>query len=381
MRFTDKVSVSTTRRTSDGYLVADVKVARTGIQYYAGHEMGRPDLGIVSVYRPESEVFSKDSMSSFAHKPVTDNHPDESVGATNWKDLAVGSIGEDVARDGDFIRVPLVVMDAASIKKVEDGKRELSAGYSCEIVWGDGVAPDGSKYQATQKDIRVNHVAIVTSARAGSEARIGDDAGKWGVSPVHTKPADGKESLMADALRKVLVDGLQVETTDAGATAIEKLMKDLSSSAARIETLTADHAKALADKDATIAKKDAEIDTLKGKVLDGSALDAAVQARGDLIATAKAIVSDIETQGLSDAAIRKAVVTKKLGDSVVKDKSDAYIDARFDILAEDAKGTEQVRQAINGIVPSNVGDAQGNMNKAFSDSVSDLNAWRDRKEA
>ena len=60
-------------------------------------------------------------------------------------------------------------------------------------------------------------------------------------------------------------------------------------------------------------------------------------ARADLIATAKAIVADVKTDGLSAAEIRKGVVIAKLGDAAVKDKSEAYTDARFDILAEEAK--------------------------------------------
>ena len=49
---------STRRRTSDGYLVAMGKAARTGIQIYSGSEVGRPDLAQVRVYRPADEVFS-----------------------------------------------------------------------------------------------------------------------------------------------------------------------------------------------------------------------------------------------------------------------------------------------------------------------------------
>ncbi len=39
MKFTDLAPIAGTRRTADGYLVADVRTARTGIQLYAGHEI------------------------------------------------------------------------------------------------------------------------------------------------------------------------------------------------------------------------------------------------------------------------------------------------------------------------------------------------------
>lgn len=136
----------------------------------------------------------------------------------------------------------------------------------------------------------------------------------------------------------------------------DKAVAVAAADAPAVEAFKADAAKKITDmedahkaeidaKDAELAKKDAEIDDLKGKVLDGAALDAAVAARGDLIAKARAIAPDVKTDGLSDAAIRKAVVVAKLGDAV-KDKADAYIDARFDILAEDAEVVDPVRQHI-----------------------------------
>ena len=186
---------------------------------------------------------------------------------------------------------------------------------------------------------------------------------------------------MSDALRTVVVDGLSVQTTDQGAQAITKLQKDLESSAAKIATLTADHDKAIAAKDADLAKKDAEIDTLKGKVLDAAGLDKLVTARADLIGKAKAIAKDVKTDGLTDAEIRKATVVAKLGDAAVKDKTEAYIDARFDILAEDAakNPADPFRKAVqSGIQP--VGDA-ANVNDAYNKMLErDRNAWQGKKE-
>ncbi|MQX46580.1 DUF2213 domain-containing protein, partial [Sinorhizobium medicae] len=70
MKFTDLAPIAGTRRTADGYLVADVRTARTGIQLYAGHEVGKPEMATVKVYRPEDQVFDKASLGSYAHKPV-----------------------------------------------------------------------------------------------------------------------------------------------------------------------------------------------------------------------------------------------------------------------------------------------------------------------
>lgn len=377
MKFVDAAPIAGTRRTGDGYLVAEARCVRTGIQLYAGSEVGKPDMQVVRVYRDASEVFAAESLQSFSHAPITVDHPAESVTADNWKDLSVGEVSTAAKKDGEWVMLPLILKDAAAISAIESGKRELSAGYGCELDWTPGTSADGQAFDAQQRNIKINHLALVDRARAGSHARIGDGAGNWGASPV-TPTADRKGPDMPDNLRKVMVDGLPVETTDAGETAILKLTKDRDDARKALSDAETRHAEAIKAKDADLAKKDAEIDGLKGKVLDGAALDAAVQARGDLIAKAKAIAADVKTDGLSDAAIRKAVVVAKLGDAM-KDKPEAYIDARFDILAEDAAGTEQTRQALSGIQPSNVGDASAQAGKAWNDGVADLNAWR--KEA
>lgn len=65
MQFTDAVTVAGTRRRDDGCLVADARVARTGIQIYAGWEVGKSDKPPVRVYRSEAVVLSGDTPASF----------------------------------------------------------------------------------------------------------------------------------------------------------------------------------------------------------------------------------------------------------------------------------------------------------------------------
>jgi hypothetical protein len=163
-------------RTKDGYLKAFARIARTGIQTYKGHELGRPEMDEVRVYRPETEVFSVDAMKSMANKPLTLHHPRENVAATNWRHYTVGHTGEDVVRDGEHVRVPLMLCDGAAINAaMHDGVKQLSVGYSADINWAEGTTPDGEPYHATQSGIDANHVAIVPNARGGEQLRLGDD--------------------------------------------------------------------------------------------------------------------------------------------------------------------------------------------------------------
>jgi len=356
MQLTDAMTLADARVTDTGYLEARARTARTGVQLYTGDEMGRPDMETVRVYRPETSVFDRASLETFAGIPITLGHPPRMVTSETWKDDAVGEALDEVLRDGEWLRVGLRIKDAEAVKLVQDGMRELSVGYAARIEWADGVTPDGEPYDAIQRDIEANHIAIVPRARAGRGARIGDgDAGKdrapWGASPL---TIDRKDVNMADAIktRTVLIDGLSVETTDAGAQALEKLQGVIADRDQALTDAQTAHEKAIAAKDAEIAKKDAEIEDLKAKQLDEAALDARVAARADLIGKAKAIAKDVNTVGLTDADIRKAVVVHKLGDAAVKGKSDAYIEARFDVLAEDAGKPDPVAASLASRKPA-----------------------------
>lgn len=195
LRLTDTFQIDgKIKKTGDGYLAADARVARTGIQLYKGHEVGRPDMDTVRVYRPSAEVFNKDTMKSCAHRPVTFLHPPVTVSAKNWKQYAIGHTTDPVVRDGDYIRVPVLMMDAAAINSYEkEGIKELSLGYSTDLKWEPGKTNHGEPYDAVQTDIRVNHLAVVPTARGGAELRIGD---KWDEDPDDEDDDDDMDDAM-----------------------------------------------------------------------------------------------------------------------------------------------------------------------------------------
>lgn len=348
MKFTDRATVTGLRKTSDGYLVGEVRCARTGCQIYHGSEIGLSDAGMVTVYRPEEAVFAKDSMATFAGKPVTVGHPAEPVTADNWKAHAVGDIGEEIARDGEFVRVPIKLMDAAAIQSVQDGTREISMGYTTPMEMRDGVAPDGTKYQAVQTGpIRINHLALVPKARGGSELRIGDGADQWGAAPV-IATSKKKEDAMSDALKTVVL-GDQAAQVAADAVGT-------------IEKFKADQAKALTDaiaaKDATIEEKEEEIGKLKADLAAAKKQIPTSDALDALVAERAAIVTDAEKlAGIKDAAgtvaeIRKAIVAKMLGDEAVSDASDAEITGMFKaVKAAGAQTKDAFADTMRNVAP------------------------------
>lgn len=379
MKFLDRASVGAVKETAEGYLVATSRVARTGVQEYLARELGdiataagfKPD-DVVRVYRHADQVFHKDSLTSITRLPVTIDHPGEDVTADNWAKMAVGDIGDAYATEPEWIVVNPMLKDAAAVKAARTTHPELSMGYSANIV----KARDGLDADFEVSDIRYNHLALVPKARAGDKARIGDG---WGVSPIEIDDSQPggmpktKGGLQMPDLKTLVLGDSAVQVAAADAAAIEKFKADTAKQLADAKSV-ADAA--IAAKDAELAQVQAALDDAKTKILSDADLDKRVAARAELVAAAHAIAPEVKTTGLSDADIRKATVVAKLGDAAIAGKSAAYIDARFDILADSAKTEENPVAGAFKLGVLNVGDAGKNMQDAWAKSNADMNAWR-----
>lgn len=313
---------SKVRFTKDGYMTATPLVARTGIQVYSGPECGRPDMDVVRVYRPPEEVFNKDALKSFTHRPVTLDHPRQSVSASNWRQLSRGHTGDEILRDGERFRVPMALMDAEAVQAYKAGKRQLSWGYDCDLDWTPGVTDSGEQYDAVQRNLRANHLAVVTTARGGPELMIGDDNG---------------ESKMN--MKTVMVDGIEVQIPDTAASVVVRTLqrqqdeiKALRDAAKKRDDDDDDDEEEDKRKDDAIKAKDAEITTLKKQLADAtnpSVLDALVRDRSSVGVKAQQVMgSTFKTDGKTVEQIRKEVVASKLGDAC-KDWDDKQIAASF----------------------------------------------------
>ena len=368
MKFTDTAVIDSVRRTRDGYLAASAKTARTGIQIYSGREVdpdnthGLRDRAQVRVYRSPEAVFNKDTLASMAHRPVTVGHPNEMVDSKNWKRHSAGITGDEVARDGEFVRVPLILMDQAAIDRYEAGERELSWGYTCDLRFGDGMTPEGEAFDAEQVNISANHLATCRHARGGPELRLGDNRNAKGDKTVATKT--------------ILVDGLMVEVTDAAEAAITKLLGQITG---LTDSQTKDQAK-IGELTAQIATKDGEIAGLNAKLKDAEVTPAKLQQLADqravVLGDAQKIMGEaFDGAGKTEADIRRAAVTHKLGDAA-KDMSDDAIAGAFKALVptSDAHG-DPVRDVIRDGISSK--SDQATSQKAYDGYREDLSkAWQ-----
>ncbi len=324
------------RITDDGYLVAEPRVARTGIQIYKGWEVGRPDLGEVRVYRPAEEVFDTKAMASLAHRTITLEHPDTRVDSSNWKKLSIGHSSEPVARDGDFIRVPLVVMDAAAVEAAQSGKSQLSVGYAAKLKWQSGQAPDGQLYDAMQTEIRANHIALVSAARGGDKLKIGDG-----------KRNGSHQQRRWKMDRTMNLDGVSIELEDRDAQILqryldaqEKKVKDQNGEVDALKAQIAELQAKLAEAMKRAGTTDGEIAALKQAVEDGKQtpekLDKALNLRMEVVDRATSFFGDQKYawMGKSDPQIRRDVVTARLGDQKAKTMNDDAIEGAFLSITE-----------------------------------------------
>lgn len=147
--------------------------------------------GIFREYRPADEVLSADSLESLKGVPFTiptdapggsgassgNGHPVDDVSIENARDLLHGVV-LDVRVDGDLVWTKIRFMSRDALDAVRSGVVELSCGYDCRLEDRSGVSATHGRYDAIQREIRYNHLALVDAARAGKIARLKLDSGK-----------------------------------------------------------------------------------------------------------------------------------------------------------------------------------------------------------
>lgn len=325
VRRLDSGTLAAPQRLPNGWVRADAYLSRTGVQTYLDED-GKPRRE----YRPPEEVFNADSLASFASVPVTDGHPPVFLDASNAAEYTKGAT-ETPAADGTKTRAKLLVTDAALIAKM-DGKKKLqvSLGYQCELEMKPGVTPSGEKYDAVQRNIRGNHVAIVPVGRAGPEVRVRMDALE--AEDEVTNPPEKKTMTF-----KARIDGITYEfTTEQGQQAFEKYEK---TQTAALEAARKDAADAKATAEKVQAKLDEATDTLKKRDEEIKAMPAKLRAdmsaRAALEAKAKKVLGDdVKLDGLDTKAVQLKVLEQLKPDKKFDGKSAEYIESRFDAAVE-----------------------------------------------
>lgn len=312
----DRAGYRITQReyTDEGFLKVPGRVARTGIQEYLARELGLDGdpMRVVRVYRPEDEVFNDASLGTYDASDVTNNHPHSLVTAATYKGVAVGVVRGPGRRDGDFVICDLIVKDQKTIDEIIGGKCELSAGYTAIYDETPGVTEDGQAYDYIQRDIKINHVAIVERARAGANARVFDQNPGGNTMPVIITTDSGRSVDVADPANAQVV-----------ADSFDRLLK------------RATDAESKADKAQATADKAAEDLAEARKASSDVAIGERVKAIGMTQALARKVAGDDFTcDSLDVIEIKRAALAVKRPKMAWGDKSAGYVECSFDAEAE-----------------------------------------------
>lgn len=299
-------------RTDEGFIVDTPVLTRTGVFEYrdGGGRLRRE-------YRPPEEVFNADSLASLRGKPITDGHPGK-VTAKNVRLHMIGTVLSDGRQDGDDMVGDIQIFDPTP---VDAGNKELSLGYELELDETPGVSPQGERYDAIQRKIRYNHLAVVKRGRAGN-ARLNLDA-----ADAVTKTEEENDMNLV----KIRLDnGLQYDAAPEVEQELQRLREDAKAAQTKAdaEAARADAEKARADKaeaDITQAREDAHTAALARVKLETIAAQHKVEFKADT----------------TDRALREGVIKAIRGDSIdLAGKSDGYVEAAFDLAISDAQARQ-----------------------------------------
>jgi hypothetical protein len=334
-----------TKRTVEGYLRCDAMIARTGCQMY-----GLPGGKIRIEYRPPEEVFNADALMSAEEVPITYTpdswnwHPPGPLTAKNAKKYIVGWTGSQVKQDGDFVKTSVKIFDADAIQAAENGSAaELSCGYACDLDFAPGVSPTGEKYDAIQRNIRINHVAMVNKARAGSGVRMKLDSA--GDADLDIEPPPKMADEGSPPMPKMVINGIEVEVSDLAMQLLTNERKLHTDALATAQTARTDdiarvnkeheETKKLLEKEkaradvAEAAKVAAE--KARNDADDPKRIDAIVNQRVELFGKVKSVLGDeFKPEGKDSFALKKEALAKLAPEIKLDGKSIDYVEGLFD---------------------------------------------------
>ena len=164
----DSISLDKTYYTEEGYLIDHPIVTTCGIFEYQ-----KEDGSIRRELRLPEDVFEKKSLQSYKGKPIIITHDAGEVDKENVHREQIGTIMSEGYRDGDSVRCEIIIHDTNALKRC--GLKELSLGYSLDTEDVSGIW-QGQSYDCIQKNIEINHLALVGEARAGETARLNIDS-------------------------------------------------------------------------------------------------------------------------------------------------------------------------------------------------------------
>ncbi len=317
------------------------------------------------------ELFKDGTLDSLRGAPITNEHPQGFVDGNNSASLVKGSVLSVEVKDYSRLEGSGSIFDASLIKEIEDGnKKEVSIGFSAKVDDTPGEL-NSVKYDRAQRDIKINHLAICPSGRAGSEVAIHNDSKNDfavqrtdSVQKEFDKMSDTKSSKYDELVKKIdslkefftkKRDGKKVEKKtdvqdiEAAMQQLAALTEELKASAEgadpidSIQQLQAEKQK-IAGLEAQVQGLQTVIEEMKLKmeaVMSPEAVDERLESRSKIIDVGTALIKEFKSEGKTDSEMMIEVINEILpmedGSKLTTDSEDYLIEARYDAAAEVAR--------------------------------------------
>ena len=353
--------------TEEGYLVDHPILTSCGIFEYVN-----PDGSIRRELRLPKYVFDEESLKTYRGKPIIVTHDAGVVDKNNVDKEQIGTILSDGYSDGNDVRAEIIIHDTDAMK--DSGLKELSLGYNLDLIEEPGEY-EGEHYDAIQTNIVINHLAIVASARAGEQARLNIDGkdtqelkgGKLmrkdngNISNESLSPEELQQAILAYKASKIADIDTDEDDVEASAKSDEEEITKSDeddtegTTPEAIVEMVKEHKSEREDEDdptdlggakEVITQQDSDIDMLLAAI---EKLLAERQNNSDKIIRQRLNIcrvgDKLNLDGLENMSIKQAkktIIAKVLPTMRVDGKSDAYIDAMYDLAVGEVKKSKNV---------------------------------------
>lgn len=325
-------------RTPTGGIRVPARIARTGVLVYQ-----RGDGTVVREYRPPEEAFRAESLQSLEDAVVTVDHPRAQLVTPDIaRAVSVGHVRDVGKRDGKFVSTSLAVIDGPTIDAIDKGQLgEISAGYLCTLDATPGTTPEGEAYDAVQRSVVYNHVALLPAGagRAGRDVSLRLDG-------LEVRIGGGPDPVIRVDSMKVRIDGKEYEVGSpewAAANAAREARRDAeleeaTSENEELKTKLADAIKVRDGLQAALDAATASIESMKkdlGEATDETKMDARIAARASLFAQAKSVLgAEAKLDGKTSDTVRREVIVKLDGEATLvgpdgKPRGAEYVETYF----------------------------------------------------
>ena len=347
--------------TGEGFLKAKITIARPGVFQYMN-----TDGSVSYEAKLPGDILSAHTVNSAKGVPITDDHPKINgehiiVDSENYNQFVRGNVSEPKIEDGQIVALA-TIYDSELIKRIKSKEQiQSSIGFTFETDKNPGIF-EGQNFDFAQKNITINHVALVKNGRAGDKVKIHIDKKdgknmKWIV--------DGSDASNLLTYRRFDETDIQVDSEIHGELmsarnqtkevqknfdALEKENKILKEQNEKLKAdagdipdkeKLVDQLEVANDKAEALQKKYDELEASIPDMVDNN-----TRERLQLVEFAKSVDPELKTDSLSNKEIKLQVIAKGLPfkagvkmDSVSDDAIEARFDAACELLRERATDT------------------------------------------